>query len=87
LSAAERTTEGTAQSLPPLDRESLLQLRTALDRLDDTSSVDLLLQGMLAGECSDYEKQILSKVSTCVLFSEFEEAIALLDDLLNMGNS
>jgi CheY-like chemotaxis protein len=83
LRASERSSEGSAQS--PLEKESLLQLRTALEQLD-TSNVDLLLQEMQAGECPEHEKRILSKISTCVLFSEFKDAIALLDELLDAGN-
>jgi hypothetical protein len=44
-------------------------------------NVDLLLNKMLA-EASGREKRILSKVSGCVLMSEFEEAAALLGDLI-----
>ncbi|MDR1176573.1 MAG: response regulator [Treponema sp.] len=86
LRAKEKSEEESAQDRLPLDRGSLLQLRAALDQLE-TSKVDLLLQDMLSGVCPDHEKQILSKISTCVLFSEFEEAIALLDGLLDAGNS
>ncbi|MDR2144209.1 MAG: response regulator [Treponema sp.] len=68
-----------------LDRETLLRLKTALDRLE-MSSVDLLLNEMLAG-ASGHEKRILSKISACVLISEFEEAVALLDGLLEPENS
>ncbi|MDR1588173.1 MAG: response regulator, partial [Treponema sp.] len=66
----------------PLDRETLLRLKSALAQLD-SGNIDSLLNGMLAEEHSDHEKQILSKISTCVLYSEFGEALALLDSLLD----
>jgi CheY-like chemotaxis protein len=82
ISAVLRTEKRQAEGPKnPLDKETLLRLKSALDQLD-VSNVDLLLNEMLAEEHSDHEKQILSKVSTCVLFSEFEEAVALLDSLL-----
>jgi CheY-like chemotaxis protein len=72
----------TGKSAPiPLDREALRSLRTALEQLD-MSNADLLLNQMSEGEHSDHEKQILSKLAMCVLVSEFEEAIALIDTLL-----
>ncbi|MDR2785152.1 MAG: response regulator [Treponema sp.] len=76
---------GSARVPMPLDRETLLRLRTALDQLD-TVNVNLIMKEMLAGECREHEKQILSKVSMCVLLSEFEEAITLLDSLLGAEN-
>jgi signal transduction histidine kinase/CheY-like chemotaxis protein/uncharacterized protein YneF (UPF0154 family) len=63
-----------------LDREALRSLRTALEQLD-MSNADMLLQQMSEGEYPEHE--ILSKISMCVLVSEFEEAIALIDRLLD----
>jgi CheY-like chemotaxis protein/HPt (histidine-containing phosphotransfer) domain-containing protein len=78
--AALRTKEKPAQI--PLDREALLRLRTALEQLD-MSNVDLVLNQMSAAEYPEPEKQIILKISRSVLFSEFEEAIALVDSLLD----
>jgi CheY-like chemotaxis protein len=87
ISAVLRTEKTRAKGPQnPLDKGTLLRLKSALDQLD-VSNVDLLLNEMLAGEHSDHEKQILSKVSTCVLFSEFEEAVVLLDSLLDSATA
>jgi HPt (histidine-containing phosphotransfer) domain-containing protein len=78
--AALRTKEKPAQI--PLDREALLRLRTALEHLD-MSNADLILNKMSAAEYPEPEKQIILKISRSVIFSEFEEAIALVDSLLD----
>jgi CheY-like chemotaxis protein len=66
----------------PLDREALSALRTALEQLD-MSNADTLLNQMSEGKYPEHEQQVLSKIAMCVLVSEFEEAIALIDSLLN----
>jgi signal transduction histidine kinase/CheY-like chemotaxis protein len=82
IDAALRTEEKPAEIPSVFDRETLLRLRTALDCLD-TSDADSILKKMLAGKCREHEKQTLSKISMCILLSEFEEAVALLDGLLD----
>jgi small-conductance mechanosensitive channel len=83
--SAEASAEASAQTPSTLDRETLLRLRTALEQLE-VGIVDLTLDELMAGECGEHEKRILSKISMCVLLSEFEEAVALLDNLLEAGN-
>jgi CheY-like chemotaxis protein len=85
LQTEKEAAGGSARIPMPLDRETLFRLRTALDQLD-TANVNLIVKVMLAGEFREHEKQILSKVSMCVLLSEFEEAITLLDSLLGAEN-
>jgi signal transduction histidine kinase/CheY-like chemotaxis protein len=70
----------SAEKTSGLDRETLLRLRGALERLE-MGSVDLFLNEMLTA-ASGREHAILSKISDCVLMSEFKEAVTLIDSLL-----
>jgi HPt (histidine-containing phosphotransfer) domain-containing protein len=85
LQTAETSAEASDQTPSTLDRETLLRLRTALEQLE-VGIVDPTLDELMAGGCGEHEKRILSKISMCVLLSEFEEAVALLDNLLEAGN-
>ncbi|MDR1900978.1 MAG: response regulator [Treponema sp.] len=81
LKAGAKPAEETGENLAvPADKETLRRLRTALDQRD-IQNVDLLLNKLLAGTV-DKEKHILSQISGCVLISDFDEAVELLDSLL-----
>jgi signal transduction histidine kinase/CheY-like chemotaxis protein/HPt (histidine-containing phosphotransfer) domain-containing protein len=84
LRREEKPAEESEKSAWTLDKELLLQLKTALDRWDIHSVNQLLKE--LSEEAPPYETQIFSKISMCVLVSDFEEAGALLDSLLEAGN-
>ncbi|MDR2096683.1 MAG: Hpt domain-containing protein, partial [Treponema sp.] len=84
LGAGEEQAEGSGNGPSAFDRETLLRLRTALERLE-MNGVDLLLNELLAA-ASGPEKRILSKISASVLVSDFKEAGVLLDGLLEGGD-
>ncbi|MDR2096224.1 MAG: response regulator [Treponema sp.] len=81
----EKPEEEPDKTASALNKETVLRLRSALDQRD-IWNVELLLNELSAG-LLNHEKQILSKISGSVLVSEFEEAIALLDGLLDAGDA
>jgi HPt (histidine-containing phosphotransfer) domain-containing protein len=81
----EKSKEESDTTVSALNLETLRQLGSALEQRD-VWNIDLLLNKLLT-EALNHEKHILSQISECVLISEFEEAVDLLDNLLGAGNN
>jgi CheY-like chemotaxis protein len=82
----ERKAEGESdKKVSVLNKETMQRLRAALDQRD-IWNIEVLLNELLA-ESFNHEKEVLSKISGSVLVSEFEEAVALLDSLLDAGDA
>ncbi|MDR2096682.1 MAG: response regulator [Treponema sp.] len=84
LHPEEKPDEESDTTVSRLNRDTLLQLKTALDERD-VWDIETLLNKLLT-DSVNHEKRILSQISKCVLISEFEKAVDLLDGLLDAGN-